>query len=256
MCDMKIDKLLVNPNPFLPEPAHSPPTYDPPRSPLRSRGDRSITRIYSLLRAEALSRPTKPVLSPITFSLTRVPPLTELCLRLLLAPSETTPTHTVIADYYGLPLSDQWTIPPNVRHTLIDAVPGILRPRKRFSIDTITHEDQCASTSASSGTATCPNPAHKGRVFVKHASERFSWERRIAGVDVGGAVPVRWRGCLGTCLDFLDGDQREEGEDRRAVGGPAVRPLARSEESDVDDAMAVRTVDLGSVSLDMEGFDD
>ena len=263
MRDMKIDKLLVNPNPFLPEPTQSPPAQDPSHSPFPSR--RSITRIYSL-RAEALSRPTKPVLSPIMLTLTRVPPLTELCLRLLLAPSETTPTHTVIADYYGLPLSDQWTIPPNVRHTLMDAVPGILRPRKRFSVDTITRASASASpftstsTSTSSGTSTCPDPAHRGRVFVKHASERFSWERRIAGVEVGGAVPVRWRGCLGTCLDFLDEDQnqKEEGESKgRCVsGGPGVGPLARGEESDVDVALAVRAVDLGNVSLDMDDFDD
>ena len=36
-----------------------------------------------------------------------------------------------------------------------------------------------------------------------HVEQRFTWERRIAGVDVGGAVPVRWRGCQQGCLDFL-----------------------------------------------------
>lgn len=261
MRDMKIDKLLVNPNPFLPEPACFLSAYDPDPSHAPHPSRRSMARVHSL-RKEALSRLTKPVLSPVSFTLTRVPPLTELCLRLLLAPSETTPSHTVIADYYGLPLSDQWTIPPNVRHTLMEVVPGILRPRKRFSMDTTTHEDQRAS-SAGTGTATCPNPAHKGRVFVRHASERFSWERRIAGTDVGGAVPVRWRGCLGTCLDFLDEEAEAEaqakGEDRRGGGvdGMTVlRPPARAEESDVDMALAVRAVDLGSVRLDLEDFDD
>ncbi|KAH0836318.1 hypothetical protein J3R83DRAFT_7867 [Lanmaoa asiatica] len=261
MRDMKIEKLLVNPNPFLPEPSQSSPSLDLSRSPLRSR--RSMTRLHSL-RREALSLgpiTTKPALSPVAFSLTRVPPLTELCLRLLLAPSETTPPHTVIADYYGLPLSDQWSIPPNVRHTLMDAVPGILRPRKRFSIDTITLEDQRASTGTGTGTGTCPNPAHMGRVFVRHASERFSWERRVAGVDVGGAVPMRWRGCLGTCLDFLDEEKEEqekekEKPDRRVVGVPAVGFEGRGEESDVDAEWAVQAVDLGNVSLDMDDFDD
>lgn len=255
MRDMKIEKLLVNPNPFLPDPSQSSPNHDPPRSPLRSR--RSMTRLHSP-RKEALLGPTKPVLSPVTLSLTRVPPLTELCLRLLLAPSETTPTHTVIADYYGLPLSDQWSIPPNVRHTLMDAVPGILRPRKRFSIDTITLEDQRTSTGTHTGT--CPNPAHMGRVFVKHASERFSWERRIAGVDVGGAVPMRWRGCLGTCLDFLDEEkEEEEGDSERDCGFVGVSVVGSEgwgEESDVDVELAVQAVDLGSVSLDMDDFDE
>ena len=36
-----------------------------------------------------------------------------------------------------------------------------------------------------------------------HVEQRFTWERRIAGLDVGGAVPVRWRGCQRGCLDFL-----------------------------------------------------
>lgn len=255
MRDMKIEKLLVNPNPFLPDPSQTPPNHDWSRSPLRSR--RSLTRLHSL-RKEALLGSTKPVLSPVTFSLARVPPLTELCLRLLLAPSETTPAHTVIAEYYGLPLSDQWSIPPNVRHTLMDAVPGILRPRKRFSIDTITLEDQRASTGTYTGTGTCPNPAHRGRLFVRHASERFSWERRIAGVDVGGAVPIRWRGCLGTCLDFLDEEKEKECKselDRRVGGVPVVHPEGQAEESDVDVELAVQVVDLGSVGLDMDDDD-
>ncbi|KAG8215011.1 hypothetical protein J3R82DRAFT_8417 [Butyriboletus roseoflavus] len=215
MRDMTIEKLLVHPNRFLPEPSQPSSNPDPSRSPLRSR--RSMMRLHSL-RKVALPGPTKPVLSPVTFSLTRVPPLTELCLRLLLAPSETSPPHTVIADYYGLPLSDQWSIPPNVRHTLMHAVPGILRPRKRLPTDTITPEDPRASTGTYTGT--CPNPTHRGRVFVRHATERFSWERRVAGVDVGGVVPMRWRGCLGTCLDFLDDDE---------VGGELDRQVASSE---------------------------
>jgi hypothetical protein len=55
------------------------------------------------------------------------------------------------------------------------------------------------------GIGTCPNPEHgqEKRVFVLHAEQRFTWERRIAGLDVGGAVPVRWRGCQRGCLDFL-----------------------------------------------------
>lgn len=146
----------------------------------------------------------------------------------------------------------------------MDTVPGILRPRKRFSIDTITPEDVRASTGTGTGTGTgtCPNPAHKGRVFVKHASERYSWERRIAGLDVGGAVALRWRGCLGTCLDFLD--EAVWSELRRGGGGPGVDPssspttptLGQDEENNVDVDMAVQAVDLGHVSLDMEDFDD
>lgn len=36
-----------------------------------------------------------------------------------------------------------------------------------------------------------------------HVEQRLTWERKIAGLNVGGAVPVRWRGCQRGCLDFL-----------------------------------------------------
>lgn len=83
-------------------------------------------------------------------------------------------------------------------------------------------------------------------------------------MDVGGAVPIRWRGCLGTCLDFLD-EEKEEGEgegkeenepDRRFVGVSVVGPEGCGEESDVDMELAVQAVDLGNVSLDMDDFDE
>ena len=69
-------------------------------------------------------------------------------------------------------------------------------------------------------------------------------------MDVGGAVPMRWRGCLATCLDFLD---EEASEASRVLVVPA-----RAEESDVDldVELAVQAVDLGQVRLDMEDFDD
>jgi hypothetical protein len=40
-------------------------------------------------------------------------------------------------------------------------------------------------------------------VFVHHAEEAYTWEDHIAGVNVGGSVPLRWRGCQKGCLDFL-----------------------------------------------------
>ena len=55
------------------------------------------------------------------------------------------------------------------------------------------------------GIGKCPNPEHgrNKKVFVLHVEQRLTWERRIAGQDVGSAVPVRWRGCQRGCLDFL-----------------------------------------------------
>lgn len=76
-------------------------------------------------------------------------------------------------------------------------------------------------------------------------------------MDVGGTVPVRWRGCLQTCLDFLDEEAGGgEGVDRRGGAGRRAVVPARTEESDVDVALAVRAVDLGSMRLDMDDFDD
>jgi hypothetical protein len=43
-------------------------------------------------------------------------------------------------------------------------------------------------------------------VFVTPAEERYTWETVVAGVDVGGSVPLKWRGCLCGCLDFLDAE--------------------------------------------------
>jgi hypothetical protein len=55
------------------------------------------------------------------------------------------------------------------------------------------------------GIGKCPNPEHgrEKKVFVLHAEQRLTWERRIAGQDVGSAVPIRWRGCQRGCLNFL-----------------------------------------------------
>ncbi|KIJ65103.1 hypothetical protein HYDPIDRAFT_89235 [Hydnomerulius pinastri MD-312] len=246
MRDMKIDNLMLHPNPFLSEPS-CPAAHlgdlGSSRPSLRPR--RSITRLHSLRKEAESSTPKAPTLSVVTYSLPRIPPLTEICLRLLLAPLEKSENHLVIAEYYGVPLSEHWNIPPNVRHTLMECVPGILRPRKRFSVDTITLEDQAPSQT---GTSTCPNPQHKGRVFVKHASERFSWERRIAGADVGGAVPLRWRGCLRTCLNFLDfAEPRPTNEIKKPSLG-----VDRSTAMDVDMDQAVQAVDLGSAGLDFD----
>ena len=64
------------------------------------------------------------------------------------------------------------------------------------------------------GVGTCMSPIHvdKQAVFVKHAEQRMSWERVIAGIDVGGnsGIPVLWRGCSKGCLNFLDGDEGRE----------------------------------------------
>ena len=55
------------------------------------------------------------------------------------------------------------------------------------------------------GIGKCPSPEHRQKkgVFVLHAEQRLTWESKVAGLQVGGTVPVRWRGCQRGCLDFL-----------------------------------------------------
>lgn len=69
----------------------------------------------------------------------------------------------------------------------------------------------------------CSNPAHlvlregetyREPVFVSHAEERFSWEKRVAGQTVGGTygIPILWRGCSFGCLDYLQPEKKLEVE--------------------------------------------
>jgi len=56
-----------------------------------------------------------------------------------------------------------------------------------------------------SGMGRCPNPSHASESwFVQHLEERFTWETRVCGIVIGGAVPIRWRGCARGCLDYLE----------------------------------------------------
>lgn len=47
---------------------------------------------------------------------------------------------------------------------------------------------------------------HTGPVFFRPLEERITWERTVAGVSIGGEVPLLWRGCSYGCLDYLDTD--------------------------------------------------
>ena len=248
---MTLEKLQLYPNPFLPEPSRP---FKPTHSGRTLSSRRSITPLASA-RKEAVNSPspTDITVSPVTVPFPGVPPLTELCLRTLLSPvGEGHDATTVIAEYYGVPLSDQWNIPPNIHRILAESVPGLLRPRKRFSMDTsYTLLDGRQRSASQLGTSRCANPDHATSVFVRHAAERFTWEKFVAGADVGAAVPLRWRGCMQTCLDFLD--------EPRAVNGKGTRMLEVNQDSDgmdIDLDTAVQVIHIGSIGLSTDGFDD
>ncbi|KAG2121889.1 hypothetical protein DEU56DRAFT_833572 [Suillus clintonianus] len=248
MRDMKLLKLQLNPNPFLSEPSFS-------RVPSASRNilsrRRSMARTFSQ-RGEAEANPSRTItvspsrtttVSPLTTFLSPVPPLTEICYRNLLCPLQGDSSRTVLSEYYGVPLPDVWNVPENVRAVLTENVPGI------FKSAGFPPEPRKHGRRSSQGAGGCANPEHKGRFFVRHAAERFTWERRVAGVDVGGAVPLRWRGCMQSCLRFLD-------EDARQVNAVELPPTDASDAMDFDEAEAVMAVDLGGGALSMDEFDD
>ncbi|KAG1764040.1 hypothetical protein EDD22DRAFT_1042668 [Suillus occidentalis] len=234
MQDMKLSKLQLNPNPFLNEPSFS-------RDILSQR--RSMTRI-SLQYKESPANSSRTItVSPLTTFLPGVPPLTEICYRKLLCSLKGDNSRTVLSEYYGVPLSDVWNMPENVRDVLTENVPGV------FKANGIPSEPRKRGRRPSQGSGGCANPEHKGRFFVRHAAERFTWERRIAGVDVGGAVPLRWRGCIETCLRFLDEDARQP----IAIELP---PMDTDDAMDLDETEVVMAMDLSGDGFSMDEFDD
>ena len=205
---MTLAQLHLHPNPFLK------PTFP-------------LTKPYPrpLLPHHAKSRPIHP--------LPRTIPLVELALRALVshhvfpeldpAPGDSMlppdANDTILAVHYPLPL-EQWDIPQPLRSILESCVP-----------DTATYSstegppDFNETGPSITGVGVCPSPRHDRRsVFVQHAEELFTWENRIAGVSVGGAVPLRWRGCQWGCLNFLDPElvsDHGEGEMEDNADGPS-----------------------------------
>ncbi|KAG2142912.1 uncharacterized protein EDB93DRAFT_599431 [Suillus bovinus] len=232
MQDMKLSKLQLTPNPFLAEPC----VPSASRNILSQR--RSMARIPSQYRESTMNASRAITVSPLVTSLPGVPPLTELCYRKLLCSLKGDNSRTVLSEYYGVPLSGIWNVPENVRDVLMENVPFVFKPngipRKH-------------GRRLSQGSGGCANPEHKGRFFVRHAAERFTWERRIAGVDVGGAVPLRWRGCTETCLRFLD-------EDTRQTNSIELPPTDASDAMDFDETEAVMAMNLSGFGMDE--FDD
>src|ERR1700722_4922134 len=189
MLSMRLTQLNLHPNPF----SIRPPTLN--------TGTRQFDRS----------------ISPSIHPLPRVVPLIELCFRVLLSrymseeqeqrtkdnPGIPELKSTVLAARYPLPLTG-WRIPPPLEEVLDACAPGSI-PISASS-RCIDYHSRLADDHGITGLGVCPSPQHGAHkeVFVRHAEERYTWERIVAGVNVGGAVPVLWRGCQWGCLDFLD----------------------------------------------------
>ncbi|KAH9889032.1 hypothetical protein C8Q73DRAFT_737849 [Cubamyces lactineus] len=240
MLNMRLTKLTVAGNPWIPPPLEDHLTHRPsPQqiSPQRRRPVSSTTIHYT------------------------IPSLVESCFRILLAPYKLDSSHpsprplTVLEAAYALPLTEDLSIGPSVLATLRACVPAaVAKPATAAQLagpskvkrdegqrdvhsshnDDVFGSGQLAAAksrrarnssppvaAAPDGSnddppaiSICPSPSHQGQarvpVFVQHAEERWTWEEVIAGIRVGAegvgraGVPVRWRGCRRGCLAFLD----------------------------------------------------
>jgi hypothetical protein len=250
MLGMSLQCLTLFPNPFLAEPTEPEPKQD--------------ARIVS---------PTT-VVDPTH---ARVPALTELCLRILISPPPDTPSPstttsqtraTNLNHYYGPSLVTDaspygFGIPPPLCDILSACVPGSVAPPSFASTlaslprgreTTIAANVKEAKDEAITGIGFCSAPRHYHKpegcgegMFVKHLEERFSWEPVIAGVKVGGRVPVRWRGCLRGCLDYLDGTGAPEEDDDYVP-----TKLEDIPEGDADDIVQMVQLGTGGLSDDWD----
>lgn len=138
-----------------------------------------------------------------------VPPLAEICLRVLLSnPNPETPgklkPKTNLEHYVEMPLS-QWDLPPRYLAILEASVPygqprsvspdasGVQRKEHDAMQD--ARSSLCANQQKHIGVSNC---------FSEPAEVRYQWVKRINEVDVGGLIPVEWRGCSCRCLEFLE----------------------------------------------------
>ncbi|KAJ7224246.1 hypothetical protein GGX14DRAFT_322783, partial [Mycena pura] len=185
--ELTLQKLIVFPNPFIvPSPDHG--------GSILSQGRVAV--------------------SPTAHLLPCVPPLVELAFRVLFL-SDPGSGLTRLERYYALPLceADEILRPPELHKR--KEFRKVIPPHLRAVFDEIhpgsVDVDRDASTSPTDepncSLGVCPAPlhTHAESVFVKPAEERYTWETVVARVDLGGGgVPLKWRGCLWRCLDFLD----------------------------------------------------
>lgn len=236
---LNLDNLAIlnlHPNPWLAPPSSA------PTAPLDAA---SQTRAEDLTGAAQPGRRRRRVLGPLKVHFT-LPSLEEVCIRQLLEPigpsaelAQPLIKHFYTADYLRevLPprLNDIFlSIFPHAAANPVSAVP-FLRAR-HLSTSSALSSSSNAATSPSPApfdplSHVCRSPAHAGhaRVFYRPAVERFEWVSEASlkpaaaavaqpptkkrGSDVRN-IPIRWRGCGPTCLDWLEEDDAEEEQTR------------------------------------------
>ncbi|TFK52083.1 hypothetical protein OE88DRAFT_1503689 [Heliocybe sulcata] len=202
---MEIDKLTVQPNPWLPR----------PQCPSSKTCDSSH------------------IASPTTALIGRFVPLAELALRRLFAPAhelgycsplDEEGRQPLLHALYGTPLPPEFSslLPPPITAVFDACAPGSIpqpvmkarKPPKLVQLPRPTKDlgDVCRYWEGVTGVGVCPSPRHlesraegyQKPVFVHPAEERYTWQRTAGKHALGGVVCFLWRGCLEGCLDFLD----------------------------------------------------
>ncbi|PCH44070.1 hypothetical protein WOLCODRAFT_138767 [Wolfiporia cocos MD-104 SS10] len=215
-----------------------------------------------------------------------VPPLTELCFRVLFAPSGRAPppsgastgadtgAETVLEAHYATPL-DGGDYPPSIAETLRACLPrAVTRPAVDARLPPSwpprnqTRRTRARVEETPPGLGVCPSPVHKvpggggwadGRppVFVRHAEERVTWRRTVAGrstADCGPAgAPLLWRGCGRGCLDYLDSEYTDEDAGTPEAGSAAAAAVATNDAG----AQAGEGMDMDNLAeeSDIQGVD-
>ncbi|KAF7356638.1 Leucine-rich repeat-containing protein 10B [Mycena venus] len=130
-------------------------------------------------------------------------------------------------------------VPPHLRHVLHAIHPG--------SVDVDPSWKPADDDRPTLGFCPSPRHPHRATVFVNPAEVRYTWETVVAGVDVGGGVPLKWRGCLWGCLDFLSPEVETE---------PTVKADVQTK-MDVDEEHEVVTrLQFTSDGFGMDDFED
>jgi hypothetical protein len=235
MLDMRLSILTISQNRFPPPP---PPSAPPPAS--ADETPRARSALLPGLLGDSPALATPPAVSEATV-LHDVPPLSELCLRVLLSAPTTRPLPPAfsrasgsapagssstrdakpvrdakdrldgprlhnLAALYGVLQPDEWHLPELHARALAACAPGWVA--KRPAVASAVGEASPVLTGKDGvrlDAGVCPSPRH-GRAraaFFVHAEERTSWESVVGGMTVT-PTPVRWRGCSRGCLDFLD----------------------------------------------------
>ncbi|PVG04744.1 hypothetical protein CPB86DRAFT_746810 [Serendipita vermifera] len=162
--------------------------------------------------------PHEHMLSPLE-SFYTVPPLAELCVRVLLsfpAGSQVTTLESMREPPSGI-LPDQYIKYFSAtckQKSLVDA-PSLEAslmldsgsPRRRREENDPQHDLSYS---------VCPNREHGvgvRKTFIQPAEIRYRWVKQIASADTGGLIPLQYRGCESGCLDFLEDAFVEDGDE-------------------------------------------